>query len=389
VGQVTGRQALRDRHAHDTATRLTEADRQLWTPAEPSAVAELTALVVDLRAAWDYAIAHDRPLAVRLAADAYDFAYVRQRLDLLAWGEHVASWEIAHPGLPRALAAAAAAAWARGRLDQATEYGEQAVAAAETDPPAAARAVTQLGNLAMFLERSEAALERFRTAAVLHREAGEHVRAFADDVSVAQAMIYADRSAEAREVLVELLPVAHRAGNPSLLSWAYYITGEAAADVDIDRALAAYDAAIEYGNQADCKLFVMLAQGSSVAQAAHRGAPAAALEQFRRIPSHQEEVGNELIELWVLRFLVVLLDRVGAYRDAAVLAGMLLAARGRYPNFGPYQDPVPLAIGHIRERLGTELTEVALSEGKRLSQREAIAHARRAIESAIATVAPV
>ena len=68
---------------------------------------------------------------------------------------------------------------------------------------------------------------------------------------------------------------------------------------------------------------------------------------------------------------------------------MLLAARGRFPNFGPYQDPVPLAMGHIRERLGTELTEVALSEGKRLSQSEAIAHARRAIESAITTVAPV
>jgi len=32
---------------------------------------------------------------------------------------------------------------------------------------------------------------------------------------------------------------------------------------------------------------------------------------------------------------------------------------------------------------------VALSEGKRLSQSEAIAHARRAIESAITTVAPV
>ena len=81
--------------------------------------------------------------------------------------------------------------------------------------------------------------------------------------------------------------------------------------------------------------------------------------------------------------------RVEAYRDAAVLAGMLLAARGRFPNFGPYQDPVPLAIGHIRERMGTRLTEVALSEGKCLSQSEAIAHARRAIESAIATVAPV
>ena len=382
-------QALRERHAHDTATRLAEGDRQLWTPSEPSAVAALTELVFDLRAAWDYAVAHDRPLAVRLAADAYDFAYIRQRLDLLAWGECVASWEIANPSLPRALAAAAAAAWARGRLDQATGYGEQAVAVAETDPPAAARAVTQLGNLAMFLEHSEAALARFRTAAFLHREAGEQVRALADEVSVAQAMIYAGRSVEAREKLAELLPQAHRAANPSLLSWAYYITGEAAADLDIDRALDAYETAIEYGNQADCRLFVMLAQGSSVAQAAHRGAPAAAVEQFRRILHQQEKVGNELIELWVLRNLVVLLDRLGAYRDAAVLAGTLMAARGRYPNFGPYQDPVPTAVDHIRERLGSTPANAALSEGNRLSYPEVIVHARRAIESATATTAPV
>jgi predicted ATPase len=380
--------ALRERHAHDTAARLAEADRQLWTAAEPSAVAALTELVVDMRAAWAYAIAHDRPLAVRLAGDSYDFAYIRQRLDLLAWGERVASWEIAHPGLPRALAAAAAAAWAGGRLDEAAEYGERAVAVAETDPPAAARAVTQLGNLAMFLERSEAALERFRTAASLHREAGEEVRALADDVSVAQAMIYAGRSVEAGEILAELLPKAHRAGNPSLLSWAYYITGEAAAAADIDRAIAAYDTAIEYGNHANCRLFVMLAQGSSVAQAARRGAPAVALEQFRRILRQQQEVGNELIELWVLRYLVVLLDRLGAYHDAAVLAGTLIAARGRYPNFGPHQDPVPTAVDHIREGLGTAPTDVALSEGKRLSYPEAIVHARRAIESATATTVP-
>src|SRR4051794_31011056 len=43
--------------------------------------------------------------------------------------------------------------------------------------------------------------------------------------------------------------------------------------------------ALQWVGAAPTKLFVMLAQGSSVAQAAHRGAPAAALEQFRRILS--------------------------------------------------------------------------------------------------------
>ena len=92
---MTGRQALRDRHAHDTATRLTEADRQLWTPAEPSAVAELTALVVDLR-------------ADKIRDEAPDVA---ERVSVVATGEEfdpglpvtaVGEWHnVIHPELPR------------------------------------------------------------------------------------------------------------------------------------------------------------------------------------------------------------------------------------------------------------------------------------------------
>jgi hypothetical protein len=72
-----------------------------------------------------------------------------------------------------------------------------------------------------------------------------------------------------------------------------------------------------------------------------------------------------------------------------VLAGTLITARGRYPSFGPYQDPVPTVVDHLRQRLGTTQADAALSEGGRLSHPEAVTHARRAIESAIAATAPV
>ena len=73
---------LLDRHAHDTAGRLAALSRQLWTADEPVAVAALTAHVVDLHAAWEHAASTDRSLAVQLAGDIYDFAYIRGRLDL-------------------------------------------------------------------------------------------------------------------------------------------------------------------------------------------------------------------------------------------------------------------------------------------------------------------
>ncbi|HVE98481.1 MAG TPA: BTAD domain-containing putative transcriptional regulator [Mycobacteriales bacterium] len=373
---------LRERHARDTAARLAGLDRQLWSPAEETAVAALTGLVVDLHAAWDHARTHDRSLAVQLAGDVYDFAYIRQRLDLLDWGVRVASWDIAHPRLPRALAAAAAAAWAGGRLDEAEEHAARAVAAAGEHPTSAARAVAQQGNLAMFKGRTAEALAYFRAAAQLHREADEHVRALADEVSIAQVLTYAGRSAEARRIMEDVLPRARRAANPSLLSWAHYIAGEATAGTDVERALACYAAAIECGNQADCRLFVMLARSFSVALAARDGAPAAALDQFGKILEQWDRLGNELAELWALRFLVVLLDRVDASWDAAVLAGALLAAQDRYPKFGPYGAPVESALAHVRDRLGPSATDGALAEGARLGYPETVAHARRAIRSA-------
>jgi predicted ATPase/DNA-binding SARP family transcriptional activator len=380
-------QRLRDRHARHTAARLADLDRQLWSPVEGTAVAALTELVVDLHAAWDHATTHDRPLAVQLAGDVYDFAYIRQRLDLLNWGVRAASWDIAHPRLPCALTAAAAAAWAGGRLDEAEDHAARAVAAAGEHPTSAARAVSQQGNLAMFKERTAAALAYFRTAARLHREAREPVRALADEVSIAQVLTYAGRSSEARTIMDDVLPRARRTANPSLLSWAHFIAGEATAGTDVEHALACYAAAIQCGNQADCRLFVMLARSFSVALAARDGAPVAALDQFGQILEQWDRLGNELAELWVLRFLVVLLDRVDAFWDAAVLAGALLAAQGRYPQFGPYSAPVESAMAHVRSRLGAGATEDALAEGARLDYPETIAHAQRTIRSARQAVA--
>ena len=88
---------------------------------EPECVAALSAMTADLHQAWDHAVHHDRGLAVELAALIYDFAYQRQRLDLLDWGLQVADWDLDHPMLSQALATAATAAWAAGELEHAEE----------------------------------------------------------------------------------------------------------------------------------------------------------------------------------------------------------------------------------------------------------------------------
>ncbi|MFW3170918.1 BTAD domain-containing putative transcriptional regulator, partial [Geodermatophilus sp. CPCC 206100] len=124
------RAALAARHARDVAERLTRLARRIPGPREADAVAELAALGPDLHTAWSHAVEHDRELAVRLAGDVHDFAYQRQRLDLLDWGLTVAAWDLDTPRLPDALACAAAASWARGDLPGAAALAARGVAAA-------------------------------------------------------------------------------------------------------------------------------------------------------------------------------------------------------------------------------------------------------------------
>ena len=108
---------LRARHARDVADRIAELQWQQRPASEPECVAALSAMTADLHQAWDHAVHHDRDLAVELAALIYDFAYQRQRLDLLDWGLQVADWDLDHPLLSQALATAATAAWAAGELE--------------------------------------------------------------------------------------------------------------------------------------------------------------------------------------------------------------------------------------------------------------------------------
>lgn len=84
----------------------------------------------------------------------------------------------------------------------------------------------------------------------------------------------------------------------------------------------------------------------------------------------------------MLRFLVVLLDRVGASRDAAVLGGALLAAPDMHADFGPVEALVETTVAHIRALLGDRATDDALAEGARLTYPETVTHARRALRAA-------
>ena len=379
------RELLRRRHAHDTAGRLAAHMARLWTPEEPDAVAVLTELVDDLHAAFRHAVEHDRPLAIRLAGDVQDFAYFRQRLDLLDWGSTVAGWddwEDTGPEASRALATAALAAWLGGRMAEAATLAERGVrAAGGPDAPDARQARKVCADLAMFAGRTEEAVRDYRGAARSWRAAGLPAPALLFELAATHALVNGGRRTEAAPVVEHLRAQAVGTANPTVTCWAHYLAGLVAEPEDPEGAIAAYGTAVRLGTAADCRLFVAMAQVS--AAAVRRLAPDAALASVEdALDRWSRTGGSEMLHWWLLGHLVLLLADLGSDRDAALLAAAVLAADERRPIFATERARLAEALALVRGRLGVERTDAATARGAALAQPDAVAYARQAIAAA-------
>ena len=375
------RRWLHQRHARHVVTRLGELD---WTgrpEAESASVAEITRMTADLHQGWSYAVGHDRPLAVELAARIYDFAYPRQRRDLLDWGRQAADWGVEHPLLPLAWATAVSAAWGGGEFDEAERIGARA-GAVEDGSPVYARVIGQWGNLAMFAGRTEQAIARFRRSAELHRAGGLEIPALMTDVCVCQALAYGGDADEARRLLPDLRDRAVRSGSTSAAAWAHYVTGEAIGDTDVAAALAAYDAAVDAARRIDHRLFLYLARSSAVALTARSGSPADALGQLDQLMTDWDEIGNVAAQVWMIRHAALLLERLGHDGDAAELFGAAAANSGRSFFLMGEQQRVADAHRRIGERQGEDFLPGALAAGGRLTLDQALSAARAALANA-------
>jgi predicted ATPase len=375
------RRLLHERHAAHVTDRLRELE---WTDrpeAEAAGVAEIARMTPDLHQAWAHAVEHDRPLAVELAARVYDFAYPRQRRDLLDWGRQVAAWDVEHPLLPLAWATAMTAAWGSGDLAEADRIGARA-GAVEDGSPVYARVIGQWGNLAMFANRTEDAVTRFRRSAELHRAAGREIPALMTDVCVCQALAYGDGADEARRRMPDLRDRAVRSGSASAAAWAHYVTGEAIGDTDVSAALEAYDAAVETARAVDHRLFLYLARSSAVALVARRGAPADALGQLEQLMADWDEIGNVAAQVWMIRHVALLLERLGRDDDAAELFGSAAANSGRSFFLMGERQRVADAHRRIGGRLGESVLADRLRAGGRLTLDEALSAAQAGLAKA-------
>jgi hypothetical protein len=157
------------------------------------------------------------------------------------------------------------------------------------------------------------------------------------------------------------------------------VLGEAQVRLHPARALPAYPTCIEHGTAVDNRLYVTLARSSAVALAARHERPMDAIAEFEKALGDWEDIGNELSQWWVLQNLAILLTRTRGWRDAALLAGAVLANIDRFPSFVREEDGLRRAVSDLERQLAPADLEALLAEGGRLSIAAAAMHARAAI----------
>jgi predicted ATPase/DNA-binding SARP family transcriptional activator len=324
---------LRRRHGTFMVDFAERAEAGLYGPEEATWAHRIELWLDDLRAAWSRAReADEADLAVRLAAALTRYAYWRLRSDLLAWGTWAAATVPAHPRLPVAYAAAAADAWADGRLQEARDLARRGVeVGGGPAAPATTAPLEALGDVAMLTGDLAAALEAYRGVAALVAPGDPAGLAIAT-ANQALTLAYAGDDQTARAAAEEAVEVARVAANPTAMAMARFAEGEAFADTDPARASAALDEARRRAREVGNRFVAGTALTAMVALRGRHGPPEEALVLFRDAVDHWRASRNRALLVTTLRNLVVLLARTGRDEAAAGLAATLRRRRRAGPT---------------------------------------------------------
>ena len=202
------------------------------------------------------------------------------------------------------------------------------------------------------------------------------------EMSVCQAWAYAGRGAEAAARLPGLLAQAEATGNPTAISWAHYVMGEALTDSDPDAAAVAFRAAAEQGRRTDNRLFVMLARSALVALAAHHEDPARALAEVEDVLEQWSDLRNDAAQWGVLALVAGLLARAGDLRGATVVAGAVRANRARQPLWERNEREIAGCLELAAERLGKDEADRLQATGAALPIEAVVVRAGQAVRAA-------
>jgi predicted ATPase/DNA-binding SARP family transcriptional activator len=372
----------RRRHAAYHVALAEDSAGQVRGRDEALGVTRLNRALANLRAAHRWCIRHgETDLALRLSASLLRYATWRLRDEVLGWAAEAAALTgaRAHERYPMVAGMAGWAAGLRGDLDQAADWAREGLASLSTDndPRALVPYEVQL-HVAMWSGELDTCLE----VATRAREVVDDPLELVPHYAPGLALTYAGRPADALTWMEPVQAVADRAGNPSMRALCHYTRGEALLALASTDALAPLQHATELAAAVQNRVVLGVVDVSLGSLHARHGDPHTALRSFTGIIDRLYE-GRDWTHLWTgLRGLVSVLARLGHDEDATTLLGAVREADNAPPPYGDDADRLAELAEELTGRLGAAAFTSAYTQGRAMTDHDAVAFARRAIDEA-------
>jgi predicted ATPase len=350
---VASGEASETRAAHARYFAEREADiMDLWdSPRQRAAYDWFTVELANLRTAFRWAADQgDLDVAASIATYAAFLGPHLENFEPIAWAEELIepARAVDHPRLA-ALCVVATLCVVLGRFEEAVRYSEvgQTVIAAASDK-VSYFGEPFLGSAYFFVGQPERNVELCRAQLTRSGDTNTFGR-----VNLVSALWVSGSTDEAMVTANGLIDAAEAIGNPMVLAYALSVCGIVFRDTDPDRALEALRRSVlitqDSGNRLHESQFLYWLAGLE----AEHGDRMAALDYLAVAIRNNHESGNTGMLHVPLAVLAGVLDRLGRYEPAAIIAGFAAVN----PMAATILPELGTAITHLRHALGDQTYE--------------------------------
>ena len=373
------------RAAHARYFAGKEADiLALWdSPRQREAYEWFRAELANLRTAFRWAADHrDVDVAAPIAIYGTILGNQAGNYEPIGWAEELIepARAVDHPRLG-ALYEMASICYFVGRIEAAVGYSDagQTLLGSGRDYELPFGGEGVLGGPYLLIGQPERAVEWCRTQ--LARGRDTHA---VTQTQLVVALTTAGAVSEAMAATEGLIDAAEATRNPYVLSFALFVYGFAFRDADPAAAREALRRGMVLARDSGNRLNEAdLAAALSVLEVAH-GDTLAALDYVRVAIRHFDDAGNTAQFGIPLTVLTALLDRLGRYQAAAVIAGFAVD-----PLSTAVLPEITTTISHLRDVLGDQNYESFVRKGKTMTPAEMAAFAYDQIDQARAALTAV
>ena len=335
--------------------------------------------LANLRTAFRWAADHsDLDAATAIAGYAGLLGYLVENYEPIAWAQELVdpAHDVDHPRLAL-LYVIASLSYISGRIEAAVRYSDAGRPVLDSDRAAVPYGIrAMLGGTYMYVGQNERTIDWCH--AELARGGDTHACA---RTGVVIALSVAGRRDEAMAIADGLTEAAEATNNPWSISYSLLAFGLACRGPRVQRGLDALRRGLmiaqDSGNRGnESHLLSVLGRLE-----AEHGEPLAALDHLTRAIRNYHDSGNPSNMGGPLAIFAALLDRIGHYEPAAVIADY-----GLSPLTAEAFPEIQAAIAHLRGVLGEEAYEAFARRGEAMTATEMAAYAYDQIDQARTTL---